>query len=263
MCMTGEHGAPVNLLQKQAAERKANLYRRFALQRPETLIDPHLLLQAGLLASGPDPIARRRHRFAQAGPALPAFREAGAARRMNVTTERKLMTRRINRAIELLAQGQAIYYVGGHTGHRLTHDRGGRTRTSGLTTSMSGWSTARSTWRGSPNTWAAWLRAARPVRATTRWPSLSKPRSTAPTRPMCASAPGSSAKSSAAAFAESCCVKRNRRVRFARLSNRADIRIIRPGWVRTCPRRSSECTAPPVKRPLAGSASVPAAADRK
>jgi len=42
------------------------------------------------------------------------------------------MTRRINRAIELLAQGQAIYYVGGHTGHRLTHDRGGRTRTSGL-----------------------------------------------------------------------------------------------------------------------------------
>ena len=34
------------------------------------------------------------------------------------------MTRRINRAIELLAQGQAIYYVGGHTGHPLTHDRG-------------------------------------------------------------------------------------------------------------------------------------------
>ena len=34
------------------------------------------------------------------------------------------MTRRINRAIELLAQGQAIYYVGGHTGHSLTHDRG-------------------------------------------------------------------------------------------------------------------------------------------
>jgi 4-hydroxy-2-oxoheptanedioate aldolase len=34
------------------------------------------------------------------------------------------MTRRINRAIELLAQDQAIYYVGGHTGHPLTHDRG-------------------------------------------------------------------------------------------------------------------------------------------
>jgi 4-hydroxy-2-oxoheptanedioate aldolase len=34
------------------------------------------------------------------------------------------MTKRINRAIELLAQDQAIYYVGGHTGHPLTRDRG-------------------------------------------------------------------------------------------------------------------------------------------
>jgi hypothetical protein len=41
--------------------------------------------------------------------------------------------------------------------------------------------------------------------------------------------------------------KRNRRVRFARLSNRADIRIIRPGSIRTCPCRSSECTGPPVE----------------
>ncbi|TAK23354.1 MAG: hypothetical protein EPO26_08925 [Chloroflexota bacterium] len=31
---------------------------------------------------------------------------------------------RINRAIELLGQDQAIYYVGGHTGHVLTHERG-------------------------------------------------------------------------------------------------------------------------------------------
>ena len=35
-----------------------------------------------------------------------------------------MVTRRINRAIELLAQGQAIYYVDGHTGNLLTHDRG-------------------------------------------------------------------------------------------------------------------------------------------
>lgn len=31
---------------------------------------------------------------------------------------------RINRAIELLAQDQAIYYVGGHSGHVLTREQG-------------------------------------------------------------------------------------------------------------------------------------------
>ncbi len=34
------------------------------------------------------------------------------------------MASRINRAIELLAQGQAIYYVGAHTGHLLTRAQG-------------------------------------------------------------------------------------------------------------------------------------------
>src|SRR5262245_59831868 len=34
------------------------------------------------------------------------------------------MATRINRAIEQLEQDQAIYYVGGHTGHVLTHDQG-------------------------------------------------------------------------------------------------------------------------------------------
>lgn len=34
------------------------------------------------------------------------------------------MPRRINRAIELLEQGQAIYYAGHHTGHVLTHAQG-------------------------------------------------------------------------------------------------------------------------------------------
>ncbi len=34
------------------------------------------------------------------------------------------MTKRINRAIELLAQGQPIYYTGGHTGHVLTYEQG-------------------------------------------------------------------------------------------------------------------------------------------
>ena len=47
------------------------------------------------------------------------------------------MASRINRAIELLAQDQAIYYVGGHTGHAVIFDRG---RVPGPTTSNSGWS---------------------------------------------------------------------------------------------------------------------------
>ena len=34
------------------------------------------------------------------------------------------MTKRINRAIELLEQDQPIYYVGGHTGHVLTYEQG-------------------------------------------------------------------------------------------------------------------------------------------
>jgi len=34
------------------------------------------------------------------------------------------MTARINRAIELLAQDQPIYYMGGHTGHILTYEQG-------------------------------------------------------------------------------------------------------------------------------------------
>jgi 4-hydroxy-2-oxoheptanedioate aldolase len=34
------------------------------------------------------------------------------------------MAERINRAIELLESGQPIYYVGGHTGHVLTHEQG-------------------------------------------------------------------------------------------------------------------------------------------
>jgi 4-hydroxy-2-oxoheptanedioate aldolase len=34
------------------------------------------------------------------------------------------MPQRINRAIELLESGQPIYYVGGHTGHVLTHAQG-------------------------------------------------------------------------------------------------------------------------------------------
>src|SRR5207244_12480716 len=35
------------------------------------------------------------------------------------------MANRINRAVELLAQDQAIYYVGGHSGHVLTYFQGG------------------------------------------------------------------------------------------------------------------------------------------
>ena len=34
------------------------------------------------------------------------------------------MPSRINRAIELLEQDQAIYYTGGHSGHVLTYPQG-------------------------------------------------------------------------------------------------------------------------------------------
>src|ERR1700758_1153655 len=34
------------------------------------------------------------------------------------------MARCINRAVELLEQNQAIYYVGGHSGHALTYEQG-------------------------------------------------------------------------------------------------------------------------------------------
>jgi hypothetical protein len=34
------------------------------------------------------------------------------------------VAQRINRAIELLAQDQAIYYTGGHSGHVLTRVQG-------------------------------------------------------------------------------------------------------------------------------------------
>ena len=34
------------------------------------------------------------------------------------------MSAKINRAIELLAQDQPIYYMGGHTGHILTYEQG-------------------------------------------------------------------------------------------------------------------------------------------
>src|SRR5438045_4223818 len=38
--------------------------------------------------------------------------------------EKRIVASRINRAIELLAQDQAIYYVGGHSGHVLTRAQG-------------------------------------------------------------------------------------------------------------------------------------------
>src|SRR5271167_4263326 len=40
------------------------------------------------------------------------------------TKQEAIVASRINRALELLAQNQAIYYVGGHSGHVLTHSQG-------------------------------------------------------------------------------------------------------------------------------------------
>ncbi len=43
---------------------------------------------------------------------------------IEVLRKESTMAKHINRAIELLAAGQPIYYVGGHTGHVLTHAQG-------------------------------------------------------------------------------------------------------------------------------------------
>ena len=55
------------------------------------------------------------------------------------------MASRINRAIELLAQDQAIYYVGAHTGHVLTAEQGNVDSTTWAIILMSAWNMARST----------------------------------------------------------------------------------------------------------------------
>ena len=69
-----------------------------------------------------------------------------------ISVEEAIMANRINRAIELLAGDQAIYYVGGHSGHVLTRAQGREDADTWADISISGWSTARSTWRVLPNT---------------------------------------------------------------------------------------------------------------
>ena len=41
-----------------------------------------------------------------------------------ISVEEAIMANRINRAIELLLDDQAIYYAGPHSGHVLTYDQG-------------------------------------------------------------------------------------------------------------------------------------------
>src|SRR5262249_11709585 len=49
---------------------------------------------------------------------------SSSPRLLGETLEEKIVASRINRAIELLGQDQAIYYDGAHTGHVLTHAQG-------------------------------------------------------------------------------------------------------------------------------------------
>src|SRR5579864_1905467 len=67
----------------------------------------------------------RAPRIGPAGGAHPRRRPAALLReRGRRLSGRGDMTGRINRAIELLAQDQAIYYTGGHSGHVLTRAQG-------------------------------------------------------------------------------------------------------------------------------------------
>src|SRR5215469_9089776 len=58
---------------------------------------------------------RQRQRPASCGDQLRASRH---------NAKDRIMASRINRALELLKQDQAIYYVGGHSGHVLTYEQG-------------------------------------------------------------------------------------------------------------------------------------------
>ena len=58
---------------------------------------------------------------------------------------------RINRAIELLPQDQAIYYPGPHSGHVLTYAQGKEDLGTWADYINVGWSMVRSTWRAWPS----------------------------------------------------------------------------------------------------------------
>src|SRR5216110_468820 len=55
---------------------------------------------------------------------VPLRGRMGTAWDGETSVEEAIMANRINRAIELLAGDQAIYYVGGHSGHVLTRAQG-------------------------------------------------------------------------------------------------------------------------------------------
>src|SRR5262249_25849104 len=55
---------------------------------------------------------------------MPLDGSAGVQPRVQAPGRSTSMATRINRAIELLAQDQPLYYMGGHTGHVLTREQG-------------------------------------------------------------------------------------------------------------------------------------------
>ena len=161
--------------------------------------------------------------------------------------------------IELLAQDQAIYYDGAHTGHVLTYAQG----------------------REDAHTWADYInvgmehgcvrhdrprrvharprrRRPDPLRPPHARRSSSRRRSTAPTRRTSASTPGSSARSSAAACTASCCARPRRPTRCAPSSSPAATRTTSTASTRRCRRpleRLRGAGAPrarPARRPLLG-----------
>ena len=81
-----------------------------------------------------------------------------------------MAVKRINRAIELLEQDQAIYYTGAHTGHVLAHAQGKEDAPTWADTSISAWSMAHSTWRDLPNTCAGLATSGRRAPAIARLP---------------------------------------------------------------------------------------------
>jgi len=155
--------------------------------------------------------------------------------------EGEAMPNRINRAVELLEQDQAIYYTGGHSGHVLTYPQGcedahvwadyinvgmehGAFDMTGLAEYMRGLVEGGATRFGSPH-------ADGIVEAPVNGTDAANVRSMH----------GSSVKSSAAAYMACCCARQNPRRRYAPLSKAAAIRTRRPVSINLCPHRASEC----------------------
>ena len=174
------------------------------------------------------------------------------------------MPDRINRAVELLKDGQAIYYDGAHSGHVLTYAQG-RADAAHLGRLHQCRHGARLVRHGGARalTWRHGRRRGRPARGTARRRSSSRRRSTARTRPTFASMPGSSGRFWPAACTASAVPSGERATRCGPSSNAAAIRTSSAGRTPPCPARRTAAAERRAASRRSCSASASGAAARK